>query len=147
MFSLKSHILPVSPAFKTWLETDLSHHVAGARSLLLWVYQVSSLQVSVLAGPPPTTLWFLFVPLLFLLAMLGLCCRVASGVPALGLSCTMWELSSLTRDQTQTPCTGSAVLVTGPPGKSPVPLFFLQFYHFIATNPSPSTLVHTCSVR
>ena len=25
-------------------------------------------------------------------------------------------------------------------------LFFFQLYHFIATNPSPSTLVHTCSV-
>ena len=26
------------------------------------------------------------------------------------------------------------------------PFFFFQFYQFIATNPSPSTLVHTCSV-
>ena len=24
--------------------------------------------------------------------------------------------------------------------------FFFKFYQFIATNPSPSTLVHTCSV-
>ena len=32
----------------------------------------------------------------------------------------MWHLgsSSLTRDQTQLPCIGSAVLATGPPGKS-----------------------------
>ena len=32
--------------------------------------------------------------------------------------CTMWEFSSLTRDQSHTPCTGSAVLTTGPPGRS-----------------------------
>ena len=31
----------------------------------------------------------------------------------------MWDLSSLTRDQTFIPCIGSAeVLTTGPPGKS-----------------------------
>ena len=66
------------------------------------------------------------VPFSFL-AVLGLCHGAGSGVPALGLSCTTWDLSSLTRDRTQTPCTGSAVLATGPPEKSPVP--FLETLH------------------
>ena len=147
MFSLKSHILPVSPAFKTWLETDLSHHVAGARSLLLWV--VPSLLTPGFCACRPSTHHSVvpFCSSSFSFGCAGslLWCSLMSS--ALGLSCTMWDLSSLTGDQTQTPCTGSAVLATGPPGKSPVPLFFLQFYHFIATNPSPSTLMHTCSVR
>ena len=30
----------------------------------------------------------------------------------------IWDLSSLTRDQTHTPCIGSAILTTRPPGKS-----------------------------
>ena len=29
----------------------------------------------------------------------------------------MWDLSSLTRDQTHAPCSRSSVLTTGPPGK------------------------------
>ena len=37
---------------------------------------------------------------------------------------SMWDLSSLTRDRTHTPCSGSIVLTTGPPGDS---LFSLLF--------------------
>lgn len=33
----------------------------------------------------------------------------------------MWYFSSLNRDQTSAPCTGSTVLTTGPQGKSPLP--------------------------
>ena len=36
----------------------------------------------------------------------------------LAVSCTMWDLSSPTRDQTQVSSIGSVVLTTGPPGKS-----------------------------
>ena len=36
----------------------------------------------------------------------------------------MWNLSSLTRDQTPAPCIGSTVLITGLPGKSHL------LYHF-----------------
>ena len=32
----------------------------------------------------------------------------------------MWDLSSQTRDRTRAPCSGSTVLTTGPPGKSPM---------------------------
>lgn len=32
----------------------------------------------------------------------------------------MWDLSSMTRDQTHAPCSTSVVLTTGPPGKSPI---------------------------
>ena len=35
----------------------------------------------------------------------------------------MWDVSSLTRDWTSAPCTGSAVSTTGPPGKSQEELF------------------------
>ena len=38
----------------------------------------------------------------------------------------MWDLSSLPRDQTCTSCTGSTVLTTGPPGKSPA---FISLKH------------------
>ena len=40
----------------------------------------------------------------------------------------IWELSALTRDQTLGPLHWKReVLTTGPPGKSPLPLFFLNF--------------------
>ena len=41
-----------------------------------------------------------------------------------GHTMCMWDLSSPIRDQTCTPCTGSAVLTTGLPGKS----LFFNFY-------------------
>ena len=45
----------------------------------------------------------------FFLAPLDLHCSAqASLVAAHGLSCSMWDLSSLTRDQTRDPCIGSA---------------------------------------
>ena len=57
----------------------------------------------------------------------------------LGLSCDTWTLqlqhmgsSSLTRDQTHAPCTGSTVLAAGPPGKSPVS-FLLIIISFLFT--------------
>ena len=41
----------------------------------------------------------------------------------------MWDLISLTRGQTHAPCSGSAVLTTGPPGKSGIfLLMFLRIY-------------------
>ena len=35
------------------------------------------------------------------------------------MPCGMWDLNSPTRDRTHALCIGSAVLTTGPPGKSP----------------------------
>ena len=40
-----------------------------------------------------------------------------------------WDLSSLTRDQTPNPCTGSTELITGLPGKSLHYIFFI-FHKF-----------------
>lgn len=44
---------------------------------------------------------------------LFLSCSCSSAIPS-----GTWSLSSLSRDRLYTPCSGSAVLVTGPPGKS-----------------------------
>ena len=41
-----------------------------------------------------------------------------------GWLCGMWDLSSLTRNQTQASCNGNTVLTTGPPGKSFQPFSF-----------------------
>ena len=43
----------------------------------------------------------------------------------LATPCSMWDLSSSTRDQTCTPCVGSTESTTGPPGKS------LDFFFFL----------------
>ena len=40
----------------------------------------------------------------------------------------MWDLSFLTRDRNYTPCFGSRVLATGPPGKSHLEFFSEYFW-------------------
>ena len=70
-----------------------------------------------------------FKKIIYLFGYARTCC----GHGIFGLCCCMWEsfflflfffmlqhmgFSSLPRDQTQAPCIGSAVLATGPPGKS-----------------------------
>ena len=45
----------------------------------------------------------------------------------MGLSFGMWDLSSLTRDRTQAPCTGSVVSATGPPRKSLYQTFICKY--------------------
>ena len=52
----------------------------------------------------------------------------------------MWNLSSPTRDGTRAPCSGSAVLTTGPPGKSRQTLFLnthLRYHISGEAVPSP----------
>ena len=59
------------------------------------------------------SLFLLYSLLLFILAMLGLCCVIqalgctGSVVVACGLSCSIWDLRSPTRDWTWTPCIGN----------------------------------------
>ena len=46
------------------------------------------------------------------------------------LPCGMWDLSSLTRDQTRIPSLEGGFLTTGPPGKSPIQPFRELFISF-----------------
>ena len=46
--------------------------------------------------------------------------RFSSGSTWAKLSCGMWDLSSLTRDGTESPVLEDGFLTTGPPGKSMV---------------------------
>ena len=55
-------------------------------------------------------------PGIFLLSVYNIYLFIYLAAP--GLSCSMWKSSSLTRDWTWTPCTGSTVLAIGPPRKS-----------------------------
>ena len=59
----------------------------------------------------------------------------------------IWDLSSLTRDQTRNPYSGSAVLTTGPPGES-LPLALLKGNPQFCTPCAPWLLLraHTHSV-
>ena len=50
-----------------------------------------------------------------------------------GTPCGMQDLSSLTRDQSHTSCTGSAVLTTGPAGKWVVAVQLLSHVWLLAT--------------
>ena len=51
----------------------------------------------------------------------------AHGLPSCGVwaqfPCGLWDLSSLTRDEPESPALQGRSLTTGPPGKSPVRLF------------------------
>ena len=77
------------------IKTDLTHH--------LLTYCYSPLPAREHFPDSLTSLWGI------LLAYHGL---------VLALLCGMWDLSSLTRDQSHTPCIGSRVLITGLPRKS-----------------------------
>ena len=53
---------------------------------------------------------------------------LSSFLPFLAMPCDLWKLSSLTRDQTYGPCTGSkGVLTTGPPRNSQENSFFFKY--------------------
>ena len=52
------------------------------------------------------------------------------------MPCSMWDPSSLTRDQTCAFCSGSRILTTGPPGKSQETFSIGEYAYF---NPPQNT--------